>query len=62
MKESDNMKLAKELIKLMSDYYSLNNLNIKMKSPINQEYLEILKPDIIRTYLNPFGYVIEPEP
>ena len=56
------MKLAKELIRLMSDYYTVNNLKNRMKFPMNEEYLDILKPEVIRTYLSPLGYTILPVP
>jgi hypothetical protein len=51
------MKLAKELIRLISDYYASNKLNLKMNQPVNQEYLELLKPDVIFKYFKPYGYV-----
>jgi hypothetical protein len=51
------MKLAREIIGLMSDYYSKNNLKLKMNSPVNQEYIEILKPYIITRFLQPLGYL-----
>lgn len=50
------MKLAKEIIKLMSEYYALNKLNLKMNNPVNQDYLEILKSDIVWKYLKTYGY------
>lgn len=50
------MKLAKELIRLMSEYYASNKLNLKMNEPSNQEYLELLKSDIIFKYIKTYGY------
>jgi len=49
------MKLALELIKQMSDYYSNNNLKAKMNKPTNQEYLEILKTNVSKNFLNLSG-------
>lgn len=45
------MKLAKELIKLMSDSYASNNLNDKFLSPINLEYIKILSPETLDKFL-----------
>lgn len=52
------MKLAKELIGLMSDYYALNKLGLKLANPANQEYMELLKPDIAIQFLEPYGFLI----
>lgn len=50
------MKLAKELIRLISEYYDLNKLNTRMDFPTNEEYLNILKPIVVKQFLEPYGY------
>lgn len=51
------MKLAKELISLISDYYTSNNLNANMSEPINKEYIELFKPKVIGRFLFSHGYI-----
>ena len=51
------MKLARELIRLMSDYYALNKLKMRMSSPSNEDYIKLLKTNIVSQYLSPLGYV-----
>jgi len=55
------MNLAKELIKLMSDYYSQNNLSEKLFIPMQEDYLKIFTMDtnnlnVINNFLIPLGY------
>lgn len=51
------MKLAKELIGLMSDYYNVNKLWFKLFTPPYDDYLKVFQTTSLTRYLSAYGYL-----